>query len=121
MLHSGIHDGPERRIDTREVWVQAVDLDNGGSFNDFPPELLDALLDDVLAGWDRRWKAGESIAGFVLVPSDRTRTFTVGPQEAPLITLQGTAAQLAAWAMGRPHRSVSTIERGNVPLPRTWI
>ncbi|WP_292182246.1 maleylpyruvate isomerase N-terminal domain-containing protein [Mesorhizobium sp.] len=28
-----------------EVWLRAIDLDNGGSFLDFPPDFVDQLLD----------------------------------------------------------------------------
>ena len=30
---------------SREVWIHAVDLNNGGSFADFPPDLLDGSAD----------------------------------------------------------------------------
>ena len=39
---------------SREVWIHAVDLDNGGSFTDFPPDLLDGLLTDIAAVWRQR-------------------------------------------------------------------
>lgn len=39
---------------TREVWVHAVDLNNGADFTDFPAGLLDALVSDVVATWRRR-------------------------------------------------------------------
>jgi maleylpyruvate isomerase len=43
---------------TREVWVHAVDLDNGGSVSQFPPELLDLLLADLVTVWLRKRVAG---------------------------------------------------------------
>ena len=51
---------------TREVWVHAVDLDNGASFRQFPPELVDLLLADVARMWRAR---GEQTP--VLEPTDR--------------------------------------------------
>ena len=33
---------------TREVWIHAVDLDNGGRFGDFPKVVLESLLDDIV-------------------------------------------------------------------------
>lgn len=39
----------------REIWIHAVDLDNGGSFLDFPPDLLARLVPELAAaaGVDR--------------------------------------------------------------------
>src|SRR3954452_18385025 len=39
---------------TREVWLHAIDLDNGGRFADLPDDLVDRLLADVTAVWGRR-------------------------------------------------------------------
>jgi maleylpyruvate isomerase len=35
----------------REVWIHAVDLDNGAGFADFPEPVLDALLADITGAW----------------------------------------------------------------------
>lgn len=80
---------------TREVWVHAVDLADGGRFTDFPAALLDALLDDVAAAWRLRGEGGD----LVLVPSDRDRVVAVSDGARRAVT--GTAAELAAWATGR--------------------
>lgn len=42
-----VRDTPWMRA--REVWIHAVDLDNGGSFLDFPADLLDRLLPELAA------------------------------------------------------------------------
>lgn len=39
---------------TREVWIHAVDLDNGGRFADFPDVVLDSLLTDIVGVWHKR-------------------------------------------------------------------
>lgn len=77
---------------TREVWVHAVDLDNGGSFADFPPELLDALLADVIGGWHRR--LGPDLPPLVLTPTDREHALPLAEPEPPPppATLRQTAA-----------------------------
>ena len=39
---------------TREVWIHAVDLGNGGRFGDFPDVVLESLLADIVEGVARR-------------------------------------------------------------------
>jgi maleylpyruvate isomerase len=39
---------------TREVWIHAVDLDNGGRFGDFPDIVLDSLLADIVGMWRKK-------------------------------------------------------------------
>ncbi len=46
---------------TREVWIHAVDLDNGGRFGDFPKVVLESLLDDIVGMW-RKKDLGAGIA-----------------------------------------------------------
>src|ERR1700681_2872537 len=36
---------------SREVWIHAVDLDNGARFGDFPDIVLDSLLADIVGSW----------------------------------------------------------------------
>ena len=39
---------------TREVWIHAVDLANGGRFADFPAVVLDSLLADIVGMWRQK-------------------------------------------------------------------
>ena len=39
---------------TREVWIHAVDLDNGAQFDDFPDVVLESLLADIVEAWRRK-------------------------------------------------------------------
>ncbi len=55
---------------TREVWIHAVDLGNGGSFDEFPSEVLDNLLEDIAGAWARRREA-EGLPEFAFEPTDR--------------------------------------------------
>ncbi|MCB2175358.1 MAG: maleylpyruvate isomerase family mycothiol-dependent enzyme [Actinomycetales bacterium] len=102
---------------TREVWVHAVDLANGGRFTDLPAELLDALLRDVAAAWRLRGEAGD----LVLVPSDRDRVVAVSDGATRAVT--GTTAELVAWATGRRRPDADGPVLGDrvaAPAPR-WL
>ena len=97
---------------TREVWLHAVDLGNGGSFTDFPADLVDRLLPDVEANWRRRG-VGDLL---LLQPTDRA----VPAQPDPDATeVRGTAAQLARWATGRG--GDITTSTGGVVQPFRWL
>jgi maleylpyruvate isomerase len=98
---------------TREVWVHAVDLDNSGSFRDFPPDLLDELLADVLRAWTRR----EEKVNLVLAPTDREK-ITVGEGAGPTVT--GSTADLARWLTGRGARRL-TSSAGELPEIPRWF
>lgn len=99
---------------TREVWIHAVDLDNGGSFTDFPPELVDALTADVLATWQRR----DTTPNVRLVPTDRPTADPPAPNADTV--LQGTAADLLRWAAGRGARRI-VASSGTTPEPPSWL
>ncbi|MEU9834133.1 maleylpyruvate isomerase family mycothiol-dependent enzyme [Streptosporangium sp. NPDC048047] len=79
---------------SREVWVHAVDLGAGASFDDFPPEFVDALLTDVM---ELRRRRGQE-PSLTLAPVDRDRTWSAGEPSPPLTA---PAARLAAWLTGR--------------------
>jgi uncharacterized Actinobacterial protein TIGR03083 len=98
---------------TREVWLHAVDLGNGGSFTDFPPELVDQLLADVEANWRRRG-VGDDL---VLQPTDRP--LPRDPEQGPTV-IHGTAAQLARWATGRGETDVTSSTGAVIRSPR-WL
>lgn len=77
----------------RSIWLSAVDLGNGGSFADLPPDLVDAVLADSAARWDQ----SEAIT---LQPSDRQAPIVLG-RPASGLTVTGKAAALARWVTGR--------------------
>lgn len=97
---------------TREVWIHAVDLDNGGRFGDFPPVVLDSLLDDIVGMW-RKKELGAGIAlqvegrDPVLVNEDAETTHTV----------RGDLPGVVRWAAGRGAVGVSG---GDLTPPR-WL
>ena len=105
---------------TREVWLHAVDLDNGGSVTDFPAELVDRLQTDVLGAWSRR-QAEEGIPNFVLRAEDRDgiRSVTGGTEGG--VELLGTAAALTRWVTGRGSVGVRTADGTPVPKSPRWL
>jgi maleylpyruvate isomerase len=110
-------------IRTREVWIHAVDLRTGASVRDFPPELHDLLLEDLIRVWTRKGAGAEQ--GIVLEPMDRDATVELaatGAAEArtPLV-VRGTAADLVAWGIGRSHRGVVTPDGATPPHAPQWL
>jgi len=97
----------------REVWVHAVDLDNGGSYLDFPPDLLDALIADVLRSWARR----SEVPHLVLAATDRPEPIAVGRATGPEIS--GRTADLARWLTGRGARRLRSSD-GALPGIPAW-
>ena len=81
----------------RCVWLRAVDLDNGGSFLDFPPALVDRLIAESAAQW-----TGPALT---LTPTDRDAAISVGAQGGPAVG--GRAADLARWITGRGARRLT--------------
>ena len=100
---------------SREVWIHAVDLNNGGSFNDLPADVLDALLVDITGIWRQRGHGSE----LVLVPTDRTDQILVGVD--PTVHLTGTAADLTRWATGRGNAKLTSSTGDAVPQAPRWL
>lgn len=106
---------------TREVWLHAVDLDSGASFDDFPPGMVDHLLANVLSAWRGRQQA-EGLPSFVLKPTDRGPVKRIGTtDDADAVVLKGSAVDLARWATGRGYLGVSMESGGPVPAAPRWI
>ena len=106
---------------TREVWLHAVDLDSGASYDDFPPGLVDHLLANVLSSWRGRRDA-EKIPNFILSPTDRGIAKGVGAADDPdAVVLRGTAVDLARWATGRGFLGVLSASGEPVPVAPRWI
>jgi maleylpyruvate isomerase len=103
---------------TREVWLHAVDLDNGASVAQFPPRLLDLLLEDLTTVWRRKWKPGST--NVRLEPSDRATTFLVDPDTEPMV-VRGSAADLVAWGVGRGNHNARTARGEEPPTAPEWL
>ncbi|TNC22404.1 maleylpyruvate isomerase family mycothiol-dependent enzyme [Amycolatopsis alkalitolerans] len=80
---------------TREVWIHAVDLGTGVGFEDFPRELVDALIADVV-GLRQSRDQGPAL---VLTASDRSAGWEIAGAEPAVV--RGTAAELCRWICGR--------------------
>lgn len=80
----------------REMWIHAVDLDVGASFEDMPVPMLLALVHEMT----RRLAGREGCPSLQLVASDVERTWALSPGQ-PAESVTGPLAGLAAWLTGR--------------------
>lgn len=107
---------------TREVWIHAVDLDNGAAFADIPAPVLARLLKDITGAWHTRGtdtgllvKVTDQPAGMILGDTDA---------ESPLV-ISGPLAAVAQWAAGRGTSGVTATAnraaREDTPAAPKWI
>ena len=101
---------------TREVWVHAVDLDNGAAFTDIPTDVLERLLGDVTGAWTTR---GDD-TGLRLVVSDAQATQLGDFDASEPEIISGSLASITAWACGRSTLRVTSSRQENPVAPR-WI
>lgn len=106
----------------REVWLHAVDLDAGVSVGEIPPDVVDALLDDATGSLSGK----EDCPAAVLAPSDRDRTWTLGPEGPSPVEVRGDAALVLGWLVGRC--GADGLEASGpdgaptaVPIPPRWL
>jgi maleylpyruvate isomerase len=104
---------------TREVWMHAVDLDNGATFNDIPAPVLERLLKDITGAWHTR---GTDTGLLVKVTGTDPAFGDTSAADPTVIT--GPLPAVVAWAAGRGSRGVtatgpSTTE--GVPAAPKWI
>jgi maleylpyruvate isomerase len=83
----------------REVWLHAVDL--GAPVDALPGGVVDALLDEVTGTLSGR----EGCPAALLEPTDRDRTWRLGPDDPAAPAVRGAAAELVAWLTGRARRA----------------
>ena len=105
----------------REVWLHAVDLGTGTRVADLPADAVDVMLDDASGFLSTR----EGCPSVELVPSDRDRRWTLGPDDAAPVVVGGAAPDLLAWLVGRSDgtRLEGTRSGRSVDLPALppWI
>jgi maleylpyruvate isomerase len=104
---------------TREVWLHAIDLDNGGRFEHLPAELLGRLLTDVTSAWAKR-RGAEDIPAFVLDSGDERYRVAAEP-EPDEVVLRGSAASLVRWATGRGMVGVLAADGASPPVAPRWL
>jgi maleylpyruvate isomerase len=85
---------------TREVWIHAVDLDNGARFTDFPDIVLESLLTDIVGTW-RKKGLGRNL----------------------MIEMTGAARVAVGDDVTNPRivRRVWALSHGSVPPPPPWL
>jgi maleylpyruvate isomerase len=81
----------------QEMWIHAVDLDVGASFDDLPVPMLIALVDEVVATLSTR----EDCPELRLTAADQQRSWVLGAVADPPESVTGPLAGLAAWLLGR--------------------
>jgi maleylpyruvate isomerase len=105
----------------REVWLHAVDLDAGVAMGELDPGVVDALLDDV----STTLSAAEGCPAACLAPTDRGRTWTLGPAEHE-VEVRGEAVCVLGWLVGRTGADGITAvgadgAQAPVPTPPRWL
>jgi maleylpyruvate isomerase len=81
----------------REIWLRAVDLDNGATFYDFPRDLTARLLKETAEKINGQSK-GISVA---LKPTDNYEAVVIGTGKQQV---KGRASDLLRWLAGRGSR-----------------
>lgn len=106
----------------REVWLHAVDLDAGVSVAEIAPDVVDSLLDDATG----TLSAAEGCPAAVLAPTDRDRTWALGPESGRPVRVRGDAAHVLGWLVGRTGgEGVEAVTADGdpvpVPAPPRWL
>ncbi|OZE95464.1 maleylpyruvate isomerase family mycothiol-dependent enzyme [Rhodococcoides fascians] len=99
---------------TREVWIHAVDLGNGGRFADFPEIVDEGLLSDIVGMWRKKGEGG----GLAL-SVDGDERVEVAPGSAVTTTVRGSLPAVTRWAAGRGAIAVSIV--GEDVEPPRWL
>ena len=106
---------------TREVWVHAVDLDNGATFTDIPAPVLARLLADITGAWHTRG----TDTGLLIKVTDQPGGMTFGDTDAETPTvITGPLAAITQWATGRGTHGVEVAGSSvssPVPAAPKWI
>ncbi|QBJ96966.1 maleylpyruvate isomerase family mycothiol-dependent enzyme [Rhodococcus sp. ABRD24] len=100
-------------IRSREVWIHAVDLGNGGRFGDFPTVVLESLLAEIVGMWRRKGEGGGlvlQVDGAASVAVDET---------AETRRVSGSLAGVVRWAAGRG--AVGVTVAGADEGPPRWL
>ncbi|AII11453.1 maleylpyruvate isomerase family mycothiol-dependent enzyme [Rhodococcus opacus] len=99
---------------TREVWIHAVDLGNGGRFGDFPDIVLESLLTDIVGMWRRK-----DLGAGLIVTVDGGEPVAVQPDSPPVGKVSGPLAAVVRWAAGRGTVGMSI--DGDLQAPPRWL
>jgi maleylpyruvate isomerase len=96
---------------SREVWIHAVDLGTGATFEAIPAIVQETLLNEVIAGWR---EAGMAVA--VDAQSTATTVSIDGTtSDVDDISVRGTMPALLSWMIGRGNAGVSPADAAPAP------
>jgi maleylpyruvate isomerase len=104
---------------TREVWMHAVDLNNGATFRDIPAPALERLLEDITGAWKTRG----TDAGLLVKVTGADSTFGNTAAADPTV-VTGALAGVVQWAAGRGADGVEAVRSSVssiVPAAPKWI
>ncbi|WP_411374438.1 maleylpyruvate isomerase family mycothiol-dependent enzyme [Arthrobacter sp. MPF02] len=105
---------------TREVWLHAVDLDNGATFSDIPAPVLERLLKDITGAWHTRG----TDTGLVVQITGTDLAFGDTSAANPTI-ITGPLPAVAEWAAGRGshgiHATGTATTDDIAPAAPKWI
>lgn len=112
----------------RELWLHAIDLDNGARWSDIPEAIVERLVADIAGTWAAR---GDG-AGLVLVDSAGRFSVSAAAESgggAAEVRIAGPLPELLAWASGRGRLGeISGLVARDVdgravelPLPPRWL
>jgi len=102
---------------SREVWVHAVDLDNGATFDQIPANVLERLLKDITTAWSNRGAGKDLLLKIIGAP---TISELGDGQSADPEIITGALSDVVAFACGRSNRNVTSNKHPNPIAPR-WI
>ncbi|SKB71842.1 maleylpyruvate isomerase [Arthrobacter sp. 31Cvi3.1E] len=104
---------------SREVWIHAVDLNNGATFADIPSTVLERLLGDITGAWKTRG----TDTGLLIKVDNTDLTFGDTSGTNPTV-ITGTLPALVEWATGRGSNGITahgTLTDGTAPAAPKWI
>jgi len=107
---------------SREIWVHAVDLDNGAALRDLPVSVLERLLADITGAWHARG----TDTNLVCRVTDQPQILASGDMNASSpLEISGRLADVVSWATGRGPAGVMAYRSGeavaSVPSAPRWI
>lgn len=102
---------------SREVWVHAVDLDNGATFDQIPTNILERLLTDITTAWKNRGDDRNLLLKIIDAPTV-SELGDLDSSDPNVIT--GTLPAVTAFACGRNNQNVTSSKHETAIAPR-WI
>ena len=111
---------------TREVWLHAVDLDNGATFKDIPAPVLERLLKDITGAWHTHG----TDKGLLIKVTGTDLTFGATTSASPMV-VSGPLPAVVARAAGRGTHGVTAtgatgtgpggaVRKDDVPAAPKW-